>query len=318
MIIRLNRHNRSSTLFAVTLVVPSLILGHVVSANAQATTPFIEINSAAKAGPINVHRLRGGISMLDGSGGNITALEGPQGFFLVDTGIAVSRTMILAKLKSIQPGPITLAVDTHWHWDHADGNAWVRAQGASIIANRIAVKRLKQSVRVVEWGNTFRPKPAAELPNIVISGDKTLNENGETIKLRHYKSGHTDGDISVYFVNADVLSTGDTFWNGQYPFIDYVTGGSINGAIAAANENIAMSTPNTIIVPGHGPVGDLASQTAFRDMLVVIRDRVSVLKKKGMTLAQAQAAMPTKDFDAVWGRSVISGKLFTALVYRGV
>ena len=314
----IRRSNRSQTIIALTLVVPALVLGHAVAANAQAPTPFTEINAAAKAGPVNVHRLRGGVSMLDGSGGNITALEGPEGFFLVDTGIALSKAMILDSLRSIAPGKIRLAVDTHWHWDHADGNGWVRAQGASIIANSVAVKRLKQSVRVVEWGNRFRPKPAAELPDIVISGDKTIRENGETIQIRHYKDGHTDGDLSVYFVNADILATGDTFWNGQYPFIDYVTGGSIDGAIAAANANIAMSTPRTIIVPGHGPVGDLASQTAFRDMLVAIRDRIAALKKKGMTLVQAQAAMPTKDFDAVWGRSIISGKLFTALVYRGV
>ena len=318
MNIDINRHTGKQLLLALALTLPVVLLARADPAPAQELTPFGKINAAAKAGPVNVHRLRGGISMLDGSGGNITALSGPKGFFLVDTGIAVSQAMILDALRSIDPGKIRLAVDTHWHWDHADGNAWVRAEGASIIANATAVKRLKQSVRVVEWGNTFRPKPAGQLPNIVITGDKTLQENGETIRIRHYKAGHTDGDLSVYFVNADVLSTGDTFWNGQYPFIDYVTGGSINGAIAAANENIAMSTERTIIVPGHGPVGDLKSQTAFRDMLVTIRDRVKALKNKGMTVAQAQAAMPTKDFDAEWGQSVIDGKLFTALVYRGV
>ena len=318
MNIAIDRRAGRRVLLALAMTLPVLSLSQAAPAQAHEPTPFGKINAAAKAGPVNVTPLRGGISMLDGSGGNITALAGPAGFFLVDTGIAVSQTMILDALRSIGTGKIRLAVDTHWHWDHADGNAWVRAQGASIIANAVAVKRLKQSVRVVEWGNTFRPKPAAELPNIVITDDRTLQENGETIRLRHYKSGHTDGDLSVYFVNADILATGDTFWNGQYPFIDYVTGGSINGAIAAANENIAMSTPRTIIVPGHGPVGDLASQTAFRDMLVTIRDRVAALKKKGLTLAQAQAALPTKDFDAQWGRSVIDGKLFTALVYRGV
>lgn len=309
------RSIKKRTFLALSLTLPALGLA---PAYAEAPTPFSMINAAAKAGPVNVHRLRGGITMLDGSGGNITALSGPKGFFLVDTGIAVSQAMILDALRSIRPGKIRLAVDTHWHWDHADGNGWARAQGASLIASTIAVKRLKQSVRVVEWGNTFRPKPAAQLPNILITGDRTLHENGETIRVRHYKSGHTDGDLSVYFVKADILSTGDTFWNGQYPFIDYVTGGSINGAIAAANANIAMSTKRTIIVPGHGPAGDLNAQIAFRDMLVTVRNRVATLKRKGMTLPQAQAATPTSDLDAKWGQSIISGKLFTALVYRGV
>jgi glyoxylase-like metal-dependent hydrolase (beta-lactamase superfamily II) len=315
MKIRINRQSSIRILVALSLSLPTL---GFASAQAQEPTPFSNINAAAKAGPINVHNLRGGISMLDGSGGNITALAGPQGFFLVDTGIAVSKDMIVNALHSISPGKIRLAVLTHWHWDHADGNGWVRAQGGNIIADKLAVARLKQTIRVVEWGNTFLPKPAAELPNIVLTGDETLHENGETIRIRHYNSGHTDDDVSVYFVKADILSTGDTFWNGQYPFIDYVTGGSIGGAIAAADVNIAMSTAHTIIVPGHGPVGDLKSQTAFRDMLVTIRDRVAALKRQGMTLEQAQAAMPTEDHDAIWGRSIISGKLFTALVYRGV
>ena len=315
MNIRIDRRRSLRLALALSLTLP--VLGPI-PANARDSTPFSAINAAAKAGPINVHPLRGGISMLDGSGGNITVLSGPDGFFLVDTGIAVSQAMILEALRSIGPGKIRLAVDTHWHWDHADGNGWVRAQGASILADPAAIKRLEETIRVVEWGNTFRPKSAAELPDITVADDRVLQVNGETIHIRHYKSGHTDGDVSVYFVNADVLSTGDTFWNGQYPFIDYVGGGSIDGAIAAANANIAMSTAHTIIVPGHGPAGDLTSQTAFRDMLVAIRERVAALKHKGMTLEQAQAAAPTKDHDAIWGRSIISGALFTALVYRGV
>jgi len=298
------------------LTVPAIALAQ--TAETPATTPFSMINAAAAAGPVNVHRLRGGISMLEGSGGNITALAGPDGFFLVDTGIAVSQAMILQGLASIGPGKIHLAVNTHWHWDHADGNGWVRAQGASIMADAAAVQRESETIRVVEWGNTFLPKPAAELPDIVVDGDQTLHQNGETILIRHYRSGHTDGDISVYFKNADILSTGDTFWNGQYPFIDYVGGGSIDGAIAAANANIDMSSENTVIVPGHGPVGDLEAQIAFRDMLVIVRHRVASLKDRGMTLAQAQAEMPTKDLDGIWGRSIIDGNLFTALVYRGV
>ena len=314
----LNSQRAKRIFVALSLALPIAVLASAAPAETQTSTPFSQINAAAKAGPITVHALRGGVSMLEGSGGNITALAGPNGFFLVDTGIAVSQAMILAALRSIGPGKIRLAVDTHWHWDHADGNGWVRAQGASIMADPVALKRLKETIRVVEWGNTFRPKPVAELPDIVMKGDRTLQENGETIRIRHYKAGHTDGDMSVYFVKADVLSTGDTFWNGQYPFIDYVGGGSIDGAIASANANIAMATARTIIVPGHGPVGDLKSQTAFRDMLVTIRNRVAALKRKGLTIEQAQAATPTKDLDAKWGQSVISGKLFTALVYRGV
>ena len=295
----------------------SAVAVFITSAMAIAS-PYSDINAAAKAGPIGVHRMRGNLAMLGGSGGNITALATPQGFVLVDTGIAVSKMAILAALKSIQPGPIKLAINTHWHWDHTDGNSWVRASGASVMADRKAMLRLTQTIRVVEWQHTFKPVAHAARPNIVITADRNLRFSGETVRVRHYRPGHTDGDVSVYFVQADVLSVGDTFWNGQYPFIDYVTGGSIDGAIAAANANIQMSTSRTIIVPGHGPLGDRASQIAFRDMLVTVRGNVAKLKAQGKTLAQVEAAKPTAAFDGQWGRSIIKGPMFIALVYRGV
>ncbi|MBY0318183.1 MAG: MBL fold metallo-hydrolase [Reyranella sp.] len=281
-------------------------------------SPYSDINAAAKAGPIIAHPLRGNLVMLEGSGGNITALSGVDGFVLVDCGIAVSQAMIVDALERIDRRPIHLAILTHWHWDHADGAAWIRRTGASIMADKVAVERLNSTLRVVEWEHTFTPIPPAALPNIVIDDDRQVQANGETILVRHYEPGHTDTDISVYFTKSDVLSVGDTFWNGQYPFIDYVGGGSIDGAIRAANANINMSTDNTIIVPGHGSVGDRASLIAFRDMLVEIRSIIAALKASGMTLEQVQAAKPTAAFDAKWGRSIISGQLFTALVYRGV
>jgi glyoxylase-like metal-dependent hydrolase (beta-lactamase superfamily II) len=120
------------------------------------------------------------------------------------------------------------------------------------------------------------------------------------------------------FERANILQTGDTFWNGMYPFIDYVTGGSIDGAIRAANANLALSDAHTLVIPGHGPIGDRRALIAFRDMLVSVRGRIAALKAKGKSLADVQAADPTADFDAKWGRSVIDPALFTALVYRGV
>ena len=281
-------------------------------------SPYSDINAAAAANPTTVHPVRGNVSMLDGSGGEMTVLSGPEGLLMVDAGIAVSQAKIQAALKSINPGRLRYVVLTHWHWDHADGDGWVRRAGATIIADKVAVQRLTQTNRIVEWEHTFTPVPKADLPNEIITGDKTLRFAGETVRIRHYRPGHTDGDLSVYFERADVLSTGDTFWNGVYPFIDYVTGGSIDGAIRAANANLIMARAATLVVPGHGPTGNRADLVAFRDMLVKIRGAVAALKAKGMTADQVVAAKPTAAFDAKWGRSVINGALFTRLVYRGV
>lgn len=281
-------------------------------------TPYDVINRAAASAPITVDRLRGGISMLEGSGGNIGVLVGHQGKLMVDCGIAVSRDKIEHALTGLGPEPLRYAILTHWHWDHSDGDGWVRRTGATLIADRLAVERLTQTNRIVEWGHTFTPIARSDLPNVILTGDKRMQFDGETVLIRHYRPGHTDGDISVTFMHADILQTGDTFWNGMYPFIDYVTGGSIDGAIRAANANIAMSGAHTLLIPGHGPVGDRNALVAFRDMLVNIRGRIAELKAQGKSLAQVQAAHPTADFDAKWGQSVINGTLFTALVYRGV
>jgi glyoxylase-like metal-dependent hydrolase (beta-lactamase superfamily II) len=238
---------------------------------------------------------------------------------MVDAGIAVSRGKIEAALQKIQPGKIQTLINTHWHWDHTDGNGWVRAAGAAIIATPQTAAHLGQTIRVEEWGHTFTPVEAGARPTeLVTAPEKTLSADGETVRIRVYMDSHTDGDLSVYFEKADVLFTGDTWWNGLYPFIDYAEGGGIDGMIKAADANIAMTTDKTIVVPGHGPVGDRAQLIAYRDMLVAIRDRVAALKQAGKTLEQAIAAKPTASFDAQWGQAIISPALFTTLVYRGV
>lgn len=287
-------------------------------AQTSASTPYGTINAAAAASPITVHTLRGGVSMLEGSGGNIGVLSGQDGLLMVDCGIAVSKAKIEDALGRLNSGPLRYAVLTHWHWDHADGNGWVRRRGAELMASRGTIQRLSQTVRVEEWGHTFSPVAEADLPNVQLDGVRTLAFGGETVVIRPYGHSHTDGDLSVYFKEADILQTGDTFWNGMYPFIDHVAGGSITGMIEAADENLALVTPQTLVIPGHGPLGDRAQLVAFRDMLVDIRNRIAALKEKGLSLEQVQAAQPTATYDAHWGQSIINGALFTALVYRGV
>jgi len=151
----------------------------------------------------------------------------------------------------------------------------------------------------------------------VISSDTRLLVNGSTLELKCYAPAHTDSDIAVLFTEADVLHTGDTFWNGIYPFIDYSTGGSIRGMITAAEANVAMAGDKTIVVPGHGPIGDRAELVAYRDMLVAIHANVAALKAKGQSLDQAIAARPTAAFDDKWGNFVIGPAFFTRLVYEG-
>jgi glyoxylase-like metal-dependent hydrolase (beta-lactamase superfamily II) len=138
------------------------------------------------------------------------------------------------------------------------------------------------------------------------------------LKLKKYLPAHTDSDISVLFEEANILQVGDTFWNRNYPFIDYSTGGSIGGQIRAAETNLAMVDDRTIVIGGHGAVGGKADLVLFRDVLAEIRDKVSTLKKQGRALAEIVASKPSARYDAEWGNGFIDGGWFVGLVFQGV
>ena len=272
---------------------------------------------AAKS-EITIRALRGNIHVLEGSGGNIGVFAGRDGKLMVDAGFPVSRPKIVAALQRISADPIKQLVNTHWHFDHTDGNEWLHAAGATIIAHDNTLRHLSRATRVAGWQYTFPKAPVGALPTVVFSDEHRLHLNRSAIVLRHYTPSHTDSDISVQFVDANILMTGDTWWNGYFPFIDYSTGGSLGGTIRAVEANIAAVATDTIVVPGHGPVAGRAELLECRDMLTTIRDAVAALKKQGRTLDETIAAKPTARYDAKWGGFLISGAAFTGLVYQGV
>ncbi|MCP4617483.1 MAG: MBL fold metallo-hydrolase [Bradyrhizobium sp.] len=277
------------------------------------------IKDSAAVSPIKTHKLRNNISVLEGSGGNIAVLTGPDGKLLVDAGIGVSRPRVARALAGLGGEPITYLINTHWHFDHSDGNAWLQSEGAKIIAQENTRKHLSGIERVEDWDYNFLPLPASAVPGEVFAREHGLKTNGTSIAMKYYGPAHTDGDISVTFAEANILHAGDTYWNNVYPFIDYSTGGSIDGMIAASDANLAASNGDTIIIPGHGmPMSNRAELQQFRDMLVAIRDNVAKLKKEGRTRDEAVAAKPTAAFDAKWGQFVIDPGFFTRLVYQGV
>jgi len=277
------------------------------------------IKDSAATAPIVAHKLRGNISALEGSGGTIAVLTGSDGKVLIDAGIGVSQTQLGKALADLGADPITHLVNTHWHFDHTDGNAWLNAAGAKIIAQENTRKYLSQVQRVEDWDYNFLALPPGGMPSETFAGEHSLKLNGSTIQLRHYGSAHTDSDISVTFAEANVVHVADTFWNGIYPFIDYSTGGSIDGMIAASEANLAATNDETIVIAGHGKaLGTRAELREFRDMLVAIRDNVAALKKQGRSREETVAAKPTSAFDAKFGNFVIDPGFFTRLVYRGV
>ncbi len=247
------------------------------------------VDAAAKA-KITVHPVRRNISVLEGSGGNIAVLTGKDGKLLVDAGFAVSRPAITDALRSINADPIKHLINTHWHTDHTDGNTWLHSAGATITAHENTRKRLSVATRVEGWQWTFPAAPAGALPATVFAVEHEIRRNDTRITLKYYEPAHTDSDVWVNFTDADVVHVGDTWWNGVYPFIDYSTGGSIDGQIRAAEANLATFNDKTIFIPGHGPVGGRSEVAEFRDMLVTIRGNVAALKKQGRSLDETITA----------------------------
>lgn len=273
----------------------------------------------AAVAKVTVQPLRCDISVLLGAGGNIAVLTGHEGKLLVDSEIMTAGPNVSKALASIDAQPVKQLINTHWHFDHTGGNEWLHKAGASILAHENTRKHLSKNTRVEgNWQYTFPPASADAIPSSVFEDDYTLHFNGATLTLKHYSPAHTDSDISVFFEEADVLHTGDTFWNRDYPFIDYGTGGSIDGQIRAAEANVAKATDKTIVIPGHGAVGGKADLILFRDVLVEIRDHVAALKKQGKSLPEVIATKPGARYDAEWGNLFQNPSDFVALVYQGV
>jgi glyoxylase-like metal-dependent hydrolase (beta-lactamase superfamily II) len=310
--------NTRSTISAIAYSAGFLMTAPLWAVASHAVSPVIAINNEAKTVDVKPQPVRGGLFVLEGSGGNVTVLSAPNEKLMVDAGISYSKASVVRALMSISDAPPRYLIDTHYHWDHTSGNEWVHQLGATIIAQENTLKRLSVDTRVDDWEWTFPTSPVDARPTVLMKTDKTMKFHGTTIKMKYYGPCHTDSDISVYFVEPDVLVTGDTFWNGYYPFIDNENGGSIDGMIRAATANVAKVTDHTIVIPGHGPVGGRADLIAFRDMLMVIRGNVARLKSEGKSRDEIVALKPTAEFDAKWGGFVIDPAFFTRIVYDGL
>lgn len=311
------------------LVPPRLLAQESPAVNkAAALRGLVDVaRKNAQTAKFTVETLRGNVSVLiNNVGGNIAVLHGREGTLIVDTGVAGSRQQIAEALARVSADPVKYVVNTHWHFDHVDGNEWLNQAGATIVAHENVRKRMSEPTRVGLWDHTFPPSPAAALPAVILraaatqdgTSGATLHLNGTSVRLDTFLPAHTDGDTSVEFSDADVLHLGDLWWNGQYPFIDYDTGGSINGTIRAIESSLARVGAKTLIIPGHGPVGDKSRLSEFREMLVAIRDKVAGLKKQGKSADEVVAEKPTAAYDPRWGASLVDGALFTRLVYAGV
>ncbi|MGH7546862.1 MAG: MBL fold metallo-hydrolase, partial [Gemmatimonadales bacterium] len=265
--------------------------------------------------PIQVQGLAENLTLLAGPGGNVVVLHGPDGLVVVDTFVSTAWPRFQEALQGVRTAPVKFVINTHWHFDHTDNNAPLRAGGATVLAHANTRKRMTQRQHLVVLELDFPPSPAEALPQRVFARDHKLQANGERVRVSHIPPAHTDTDVAVQFENANVLHGGDVFFNGMYPYIDGSTGGSVDGMIAGVNRLLALADNGTKIVPGHGPVGNKADLAKFRDMLSTARDRVGTLKSSGKSIQEAVAAKPFADLEPEWGKGFFNGDTFVQVVY---
>jgi cyclase len=276
--------------------------------------PLAAMRAQMGAAPITTTKLADRLLMLSGPGGNVVVLHGSEGTLVVDSFVQPAWPQLKGTLDKLGGAPVRTLVDTHWHFDHVDNNAHFREAGAGILAHVNTRTRMTQPHDLL--GMHVNPAPAGALPTETFTDKRSLTINGELIALAHVAPAHTDTDILVHYTRANVLHMGDVFFNGMYPFIDAGTGGNINGMIAGADRALAMTNARTKIVPGHGPLSDHAGLLKYRRVIATVRDRVQAMKRNRKTLAQVQAAKPSAQFDAEWGKGMLSPNDFIALVYN--
>jgi glyoxylase-like metal-dependent hydrolase (beta-lactamase superfamily II) len=266
--------------------------------------------------------------MLAGAGGNITLQVGKEGVLMVDTQSGSLAPRIMEEIRKLSKGAIRYVINTHVHADHVGGNdAFAKLippdplQPLKIIAHENVLKRMTTPA------GKQAPVPQPGLPiDEYFTPFKDLRFNGEAIFVHHEPNAHTDGDSVVFFSGSDVVSTGDIFTPGSYPFIDLERGGSVEGEIAALNHVLALTVPEktqeggTYVIPGHGRICDEADVVEYRDMVVIIRDRIRDMIRKGMTLEQVKAARPTRDYDSqyVSVNSFVTADGFTQAIFQSL
>lgn len=277
-----------------------------------------EFATAAAKEKIRATKLRDGIYLLEGVGGNVVCQTGKDGKMLIDCQFSAGAPHLLAALHAIDAQPLRLLINTHWHLDHTNANPDMHKAGARIIAHVNCRKRLATPQRIDFYNLSVAPLPPAGLPVETFTTAKTVDFNGEKHSLQHAPRAHTDTDLFVHFPNHNVIHTGDLWFNGYYPLIDVGTGGTIHGMIAGADRCIALADAQTKIVPGHGELGTLAELKQYVEMLRTVASRVEKLKHQGKSLSEVVAAHPTADLDATWARGIMKGEDIILFAYQTV
>ena len=258
-----------------------------------------------------------GVHMLESFGGNIGVLAGDDGVLLVDAEWPQLHDKVEKTVANISKLPIRYIVNTHWHWDHVGGDGNFARAGALILSSGQTREHIvdTQKNRHGASGSPYANDPAA-IPVVTVSDRIEFHLAGQTVEIIHVPPAHTDGDLIVRFVEADVIQTGDTFFHGFYPDIDQPHGGTIDGMIRLYDTLYAMCGPATKIIPGHGPVANREDVREYQGMLKEVRRRVASAMAAGKSEEAVVASHLLDDLDIKWGGNLIKQPYLVGIVYE--
>ena len=294
----------------ITLLAAALAVAASGTALAQAAPDFSKVE-------IKTTKLADDFYTLEGQGGTISVLAGPDGLLLVDSQFAPLTDRLVAAIRKISDKPIRFLVDTHVHPDHVGGNENFARLGATIFSRDQLRGRLEHPNPAPD-GTPGKPAPALALPVVTYDAPVSIHLDGEAVLLIPVMRAHTDGDTVVAFPGHDIVAVGDIFRSVGYPFVDVSNGGSLAGELEALSEVADRIGPATRVIPGHGPIADRNALLAQRDMIIALRAKVVALVQQGKTVDEAVAAKPTAEWDAKVPQGAQTADRFVKWVYAEV
>ena len=248
---------------------------------------------------VTTKKVNENLFLLYGLGGNIAVSTGNDGVLIVDSQIPIIFPKVMKAIKKLSDDKIIYTINTHWHWDHSDGNLVLDSDETKIISHSNARENMQKG-GLINMGTTIlnqEPYPKSALPVITHENGMSLYFNDEKIDLLHFGPAHTTGDTVIYFTNQNAIHLGDVFFSNSYPFIDVDNGGSLSGMINYLEKIVLVIDKDTIVMPGHGEISSISDIKETIEMLKTVKNRILKSIKNNQSLEQIISSNITKDFD---------------------